>query len=130
MTRFILFIWVALFSVSLFADKDILTVDSTVGVQAKFPNDKNIHPGKSQFEILNYVLMSSEEGERWAVVTLKNTSTGSRIFDHSKIMALFANGVRQSPLEHKQTFEGGEEVSITLPFGRSKFPILEVFTNN
>ena len=109
---------------------EILTVDRSVNqpMPMEFPNDTKVYPMESDFKILNYVLMTSESGERWASVTIKNTSTGNRTLEVNHLHALFANGVRKGPEELKRLFNGSETVTLTLPFGKSKFPILSVYT--
>lgn len=110
--------------------RDALTIDRTViaSSQLQFPNDERIYPKSSDFSVLNYVLMSSENGERWATVTLKNEADGRRKFDSSQIMALFANGVRAKPEHTSYVFDAEQAVTISLAFGKSKFPLLEVYT--
>ncbi|WP_251360108.1 hypothetical protein [Kangiella sp. TOML190] len=95
-----------------------------------FANNDNIRPEPSDFTIVNYVLLSNEEGERWVTLTLKNTSSGHRIFDNDQVMALFANGKRYSPYSKSLRFEGKEVQTFALNFGKSKFPILEVYTRD
>lgn len=113
------------------AEDDLnLTVEPRVSGELKlnFPNDDNIQPRKSSFRVLNFVLMSNELGERWAIVTLKNSSTTKRTFDHEQLMALFADGMRREPLAYKAVFDGLESQSLTISFGFSKFPILDIYT--
>ena len=107
-----------------------LTIDRTVigASELNFPNDKKIYPRVSDFEVLNFVLMSSEAGERWATVTLKNTAEGSRNFSAGQIHALLANGKRTSPNAVKRMFAPGQILTIPLSFGKSKFPLLEIYT--
>lgn len=128
MKRFALFCGLALFMMNVLADDDVLMVDQSIDAQVElaFPNDRNIQPRSGSFQVMNYVPMSSETGERWAIVTLKNTSSGSRIFESHYLIGLFADGDRREPLAHKQTLEGGEVISVTLAFGRHKFPLLSV----
>jgi hypothetical protein len=95
-------------------------------LELAFPNDSNVKPETSAFELVNYVLMSNESGERWAVITLRNSSSGSRVLNQKHLMALFANGRRKSPRELKFNFEAQETQSITVSFGTSKFPILSI----
>lgn len=111
---------------------DVLTVDRTVSksIQLSFPNDNNIRPKKGDFQIINYVLMSNEVGERWSVITLSNLSAGNRDFSHDHLIGLFADGSRLSPLEYKLNFEGHETQSITVSFGVHKFPILSIYSSN
>ncbi len=112
------------------APNDALTIDRTVigASEIAFPNDDRIYPKVSDFEVLNFVLMSSINGERWATVTLKNKASGSRKLQPDHIMALFANGERKSPGHVKRTFDGNETVSFPLSFGHSKFPVLSIYT--
>jgi len=75
-------------------DDDILNVDRSVSksIQLAFSNDKNITPKKSDFEVVNYVLMSNENGERWGVLTLTNLSHGERSInqEHYSLCLLMA----------------------------------------
>jgi len=106
----------------------VLTVDRVISnnVELAFPNDKDIKAKSSDFKLVNYVIMSNEIGERWAVLTLTNTSSGNRMLEQNHLLALFADGERKSPLELKLNFEGNETQSITVSFGESKFPILSI----
>ncbi len=114
------------------AEDEILSVDRSItrNLQLSFPNDDNIYPSKSDFEIINYVLMSSESGERWATITLKNSSSGNRSLEQQHIMALFANGERKSPKSFPLSFKGNEVQTFTVSFGESKFPVLAVYTSS
>ena len=121
-----------LFSQGLAAEDTVLSIDREVSgdIPAFFPNENDVAPTEGDFEIVDYVLMSSELGERWAVVTLENMSAGKRLFESEHIHALFANGKRRAPHEFTHSFKGKEVVSVTLQFGISKFPILEIYTRN
>jgi hypothetical protein len=112
------------------AENEILSIDRAVAsnLHLSFPNDNNIQPSRSDFEIINYVLMSSESGERWVTITLKNTSSGVRSLEQEHIMGLFANGDRKSPENYPLSFKGKEMQTFTVSFGESKFPILAVYT--
>ena len=114
------------------ADDDILNVDRSVlkSIQLAFSNDNNITPKKSDFEVVNYVLMSNENGERWSVITLTNLSHGERSINQEHILALFADGSRSEPLAFTSNFKGKETQSLTLPFGENKFPILGIYSSN
>ncbi len=113
------------------SEDEALTIDKVVSsnFELAFPNDKNIKPQDSEFALINYVVMSNLIGERWAVLTLKNTSAGNRMLEQQHIMALFADGSRSYPAEIKLNFEGKETQSITVSFGENKFPILSVQTS-
>jgi hypothetical protein len=113
-------------------DTEKLSVDRSVskGFNLSFPNDNNITPKESDFEIVNYVLMSNEIGERWSVITLNNLSSGNRTLDHEHLIAILADGSRINPLEFKLNFDRRETLSITVPFGEHKFPILSIYSSN
>ncbi|SMF04711.1 hypothetical protein SAMN02745866_00369 [Alteromonadaceae bacterium Bs31] len=96
----------------------------------EFPNDNKVLPDHSGFEVLNYVLMSSEGGERWAVLTIRNPLSGKRIFENNYVMALLANGERITPEPVSVVLDSGETVSVTLNFGIQKFPILQLYGRN
>ncbi|WP_415918829.1 hypothetical protein [Thalassotalea crassostreae] len=132
MNKFVSLIFV-MFSCSIQAkDSDIINVDRAINndIELSFPNDESIKPKKSDFEVLNYVLMSNEIGERFAVITLRNLSSGNRTLEDNQLMALFADGERKVPTLLKLNFEGNEVQSITVSFGNSKFPILSVYSNS
>lgn len=109
---------------------DALSIDKAItqDIDFQFPNDENIYPDISDFEVVNYVTMSNEQGDRRVTVTLTNRSSGNRIFVSEQIMALFANGDRLSPIETKVTFKGRETQTLTLSFGNHHYPILKVYT--
>ena len=111
---------------------EVLTLDRSVSksIQLSFPNDNNIKPKKGDFEIIDYVLMSNEMGERWSVITLTNLSSGNREFGHEHLIGLFADGSRKNPLEYKLNFKAKETQSITVSFGKHKFPILSIYSSN
>jgi hypothetical protein len=121
-----------LISFSGYADEtEVLTVDRVVpnNLQLAFPNDMGEKPQVSDFQLVNYVAMSSEVGERWAVVTVRNSSSGGRSFENQHLMAVFADGVRKSPSEFKINFKGNETQTLTVSFGENKFPILSISTD-
>ncbi|WP_256717995.1 hypothetical protein [Shewanella sp. UCD-KL12] len=111
---------------------EVFSVDRIVSddVSLNFTNDSDIQPNISDFSVVNYVLMSNEKGERRAVVTLENQSSGSRIFQHDQLMALLGDGKRISPRHYKQKFKAGESISMTLSFGKHIAPILQIYTRN
>lgn len=109
---------------------DALSVDRSVSssVQLSFPNEKNIQPEVSDFSVLNYVLMSNEHGERWAVLTIKNRASGNRALNQDHLIGLLANGERIHPQAFKQWLSANESVSLTIAFGKNKFPLLEIYS--
>lgn len=109
---------------------DVFNIDRVVSdkVDFEFTNNYEIQPNISDFAVVNYVVMSNENGVRKAVVTLKNLSSGSRIFQSEQMLALFADGERRSPEPYKQKFKREETISMTLSFGQRLFPILQIYT--
>lgn len=127
----IIFSVLLLLSFSIKANEtEMLTVDRVVpnNLELVFPNDRGIKPKPSDFKLVNYVVMSNELGERWAVVTVSNSSTGTRTLENGHLMALFADGQRKIPKAFKESFSGNETLSITVSFGENKFPILSITT--
>ncbi|MDO6463005.1 hypothetical protein Q4513_02320 [Pseudoalteromonas carrageenovora] len=114
------------------AQNNVLNVDRAIpkSMHLSFPNDNNITPKKSDFSILNYVLMSNEEGERWAVITLTNLASGKRELNQEHILALFADGSRLTPSEFKLGFNSDQTQSVTVSFAEHKFPVLSVYSSN
>ncbi|BCD95932.1 hypothetical protein [Marinagarivorans cellulosilyticus] len=93
-------------------------------------NDDNIKPEKSDFELVDYTAMSSEIGERVILVTLKNRSTGQRIFNHKQVIAILGDCTRKHPQAIEQKFAGGEIITTQLHFGYSKYPLLKLLTSD
>ncbi|MBB1334326.1 hypothetical protein H5154_10615 [Pseudoalteromonas sp. SR44-5] len=116
------------------ANDEVLSVDQVAlqGMQFSFENDAKVRPKNSDFSVVNSVLMSSEQGRRVAVVTIRNDASGSRILQAEHIMALFADGRRISPmaLADNIKLDDGEQRTLTLSFGEDNFPILSIFTSN
>jgi len=116
------------------ANNHVLSVDQVAlqGMQFAFENDAHIKPKNSDFTLLNTVLMSSEQGHRVAVVTVRNDASGSRILEGAHLMALFADGQRKAPLSMSEGIKlvGGEQRSFTVSFGEADYPILSVYSSN
>ncbi|HEY7773675.1 MAG TPA: hypothetical protein VIC26_10875 [Marinagarivorans sp.] len=88
--------------------------------------DDNITPAKNDFAILGYSMMSSEAGERHVLLTLKNNSTGQRLFNQDQLVAILGDCTRKKPLRVEKKFGGGERVTLQINFGYSRFPILKL----
>lgn len=133
MLALILVITLAL-PLTVYANSKVLNIDRAISPSVSqsynqtFANEQHLQPQKSDFQVINYALMSSEEGERWAVVTLENLAYGTRELNHKHLMALIANGERIMPIPFEQRIKGHETRSFTINFGQSKFPILEVYS--
>ena len=118
-------------SFAVYASNDsFLSIDPDIPNEAEIflPNDDDTFPEKSDFKIISYIAMSSDDGERQALVTLENLSVGTRLFKNEQILGLFADGRRRTPLEKNMRFDGREVASVILSFGVSRFPLLNVYT--
>ena len=117
-------------SFNITASDDVLSVDRVVphSFELAFPNEDKIDPELSDFKVINFVLMSNESGERYAVVTMKNLANGSRTLNQKHLLAQLADGQRISPLPFSQAFSAKESISLTINFGQSKFPLLSVYS--
>ncbi|BBN83648.1 hypothetical protein PA25_36330 [Pseudoalteromonas sp. A25] len=121
-------------SVHVQAQERVYTFDNTLTniPSNAFTNDQRKYPKESDFKVQAYASMSSADGERAALVTIKNTSSGNRFFESPHIMALFADGQRVAPKmsADKYTVGGHDTLTLTLEFGRYNYPIVNVYTSN
>ena len=89
-------------------------------------NKARIKPAKNDFELVDYSFMSSEAGERFALVTLKNPSAGVRILNHEHIVVTFGDCSFTHPQPLEEKFSGGEVRSLTMNLGFKRFPALQL----
>lgn len=89
-------------------------------------NNKRIKPTKNDFELLDYTAMSSDQGDRIVLVTLKNVSNGQRLFNQSHIIAVLGDCSRTAPANIEKKFSGSEILTIRLNFGLNRYPILKL----
>ncbi len=110
----------------------VLSLEKPVMTLAEihFENPDNIHPKSSDFKIVSFVLMSSEAGERRAVITFENTSSGQRFLEQDHLLAIFANGERKYPEVFREKFSGNEIRTLDLSFNFHKYPVLTLYTDN
>ncbi len=91
--------------------------------------DRNyIAPKDSDFNILKYALMSSNEGDRYALITIKNKSTGQRIMTSEHLVAILASCTTSHPINFEHRFNGSEIITKEVNFGFSRFPIVKIIT--
>lgn len=74
--------------------------------------------------------MINEVGERWNVIIFTNLSAGSGALDKDHLLALLAGGSRNNPLAYSLIFKGNETNTVTVSFGGSKLPILNIYSSN
>ncbi len=87
-------------------------------------NPLRIKPSKNDFELVDYSFMSSEAGERYALVTLKNTATGIRIFNEQHVVVIYGNCSYKKPHPIEEKFTNQETKTLMIKLGVSRFPAL------
>ena len=111
-------------------EDDVLNFDEIPIIDQRIylKNDNKIFPAYSDFELIYFAPMSDRKGNRWALVSVQNTSTGTRILTNKHILATFADGSKKFPKSIEATLSAGEFFSETIEFGNSRFPIVKVET--
>lgn len=90
----------------------------------RFTHESPLIPDNNDFELLHWQFMSNRIGERWAMITIKNTASGQRIFVRKDIVATFANGQQSFPVtEYSEKFQADEVKTLTIYFGERRFPL-------
>ncbi|MED5389239.1 MAG: hypothetical protein VX793_10335 [Pseudomonadota bacterium] len=113
------------------ADNDtVLRFDTPVQVDngADFDRDSPLEPSASSFVALSANTLSSDNGERWALVTLENRDGGKRLLRDEYLVAEFANGDRRYASSLEGAFRAGEKQRKMVFFGYHRFPILRILT--
>ncbi len=110
------------------AAASVLTFDQspTVSGAIDFDQDDPLYPTRNDFEIVQFAAMSNELGERWALMTIKNTSAGQRFLKNKNLVATFADGSQSYAAGLDEMLKGKQQLTKTIFFGYSKFPILSV----
>lgn len=93
-----------------------------------FCEENIVEPDKNDFQILDYNVMSSEDGHRYSLVTIKNTSSGQRILTEEHLVAIHANCFSHNPLPFRQKFSGRETITKSIDFGNNQFPIIKIIS--
>ncbi|WP_105169889.1 hypothetical protein [Pseudoalteromonas sp. T1lg23B] len=121
------------FSCVSIAGQSIYTFDGNITniPPSAFVNDGRQYPKISDFSVQGYYPMSTEQGDRAALITLKNVASGKRFLQAEHVMAVLADGTRHTPVTtvNKQALEGLQTVTLTLEFGRHDYPIVSVYTS-
>ena len=130
----IIFIFAFIFPLISFAveknvNKDnVLLFDENTPRQDTFSFDidesKFLKPRANDFELIHYAPMSNKDGERWVLITVKNTSAGRRFLKSEHIVATFANEKQINPIDLNESVDAGKVFSKTIFFGVNKFPIV------
>lgn len=109
-------------------DNSVFQYDSkpTLRGDIRFNQDDPKEIKRHDFEVVDYALMSNEQGERWATVTFKNTSSGQRLLANEYLLAEFADGIQRFALNLDGKVESGQVLTRTVFFGYHRFPILRL----
>ncbi|KZZ24431.1 hypothetical protein A3754_16710 [Alcanivorax sp. HI0083] len=108
----------------------VLRFDTPLAItdNADFDRDNPLEPDSSSFILLDASSLSSDSGERWALVSLRNDAGGQRILRDDYLVAEFANGDRRHASDLEGSFAAAEQQRKMVFFGYHRFPILRVFT--
>ncbi|WP_126456949.1 hypothetical protein [Sulfuriflexus mobilis] len=91
-----------------------------------FRQRNRLKPSKNDFRLVEMSFLSNNIGERWAIVTIKNTSQGRRFFKDDNIIATLADGSQSRASGLDEALEGGELLTRAIYFGIHKFPIVKL----
>lgn len=95
-------------------------------INIKIDESRRIKPHQNDFNLVHFAPMSNKLGERWALVTVENSSAGQRILKDERLVATFANGDQSRALDLHEELKPGENLSKTIFFGTNKFPIISI----
>ncbi|MCG7988780.1 MAG: hypothetical protein JAZ20_04305 [Candidatus Thiodiazotropha weberae] len=113
-------------------ENEVLTLDDPIpgSLYLEFTDADDLLPKIGDFKIISSLFMSNQLGERWATLTILNQSSSQRLLDRQYIVALFADGEKRHPINIEHTFYGKEQITLTINFGKSKFPVLRTEVRN
>ena len=113
------------------ASKEVLQIENAAFKDKPvFCEEDILDIKRNDFKLIDYELMSSESGERYALVSIKNTSSGRRILREKNLVAIFSNCTSLYPQKIEQTLAGNETLTKKIYFGKNKFPIIKIITGN
>ena len=113
------------------ASKEVLQIENAAFKDKPvFCEEDILDIKRNDFKLIDYELMSSESGERYALVSIKNTSSGRRILREENLVAIFSNCTSLYPQKIEQTLAGNETLTKKIYFGKNKFPIIKRITGN
>lgn len=91
-----------------------------------FDHTRELEPVANDFRIIEASYLSNNMGERWAIVTFENKSSGQRILKNNVIVATFANGLQRNSLNLGGTVQGNTRITKAVSFGVNPFPIVKL----
>lgn len=96
------------------------------GKEFHFTRDPQLVPEKGPFALVESFAMSNDLGERWALVTVRNTLNSDRFLKDEHLVATFADGSQAYARNLNERLGGREVFSGSVFFGHSPFPIVQV----
>ncbi|KAF7764194.1 hypothetical protein PCIT_b0121 [Pseudoalteromonas citrea] len=115
------------------AENDVYNFDTiqTLMPANTFENDARVYPKPSDFSIIRAMPMSTQAGDRAALIVIKNMASGQRIFDTKHIVAIIADGTRVfgNLPDTRIKLAGHEQTTIKLEFGTFDYPIVSLYTS-
>lgn len=90
--------------------------------------DKHITPKRSALILENYALMAANNGERVALVTLRNSASGQRIYNQEHIVAVLGDCSRVLPNAFELRLDAHEQRSLQIYFGKQQQPVLQLLS--
>jgi len=94
----------------------------------EFQVEEDLYPTRGEFKIVDFAFLSSESGDRWAMVILQNQARDSRTFTEDHLIGFFADGRHRKPLRLRESVEGSKTETIMIPFGVSDTPLVKLLT--
>lgn len=133
MTKLLCSILLTLATTQLQASNDVdsvlhFTPTPFKGVELNCERDKHITPKRGDLILENYALMAANNGERVALVTLRNGASGQRIFNQEHIVAVLGDCSRMLPIAFEVRLSGREQRSIQIHFGQQQQPVLQLLS--
>lgn len=89
----------------------------------------DVSPRSNEFKLLDYAVMSSKDGRRYALITIENESGGQRIFEHYHLVSTMGDCSRLTPKPIKIIVSSGEVVTFKVDFGVQQYPIVNLSVN-
>ena len=86
------------------------------------------YPTRSEFKIVDFAFLSSESGDRWAMVIVQNQARDSRTFTQDQLIGFFADGRHRKPIRLSERIEGSKTETIMISFGDSDTPLVKLLT--
>lgn len=91
-----------------------------------FKHDNELRPSPNDFRLIEAYFLSNNIGERWAVITIENTSPGKRFLKNEFIIATFANGNQTTGFNLNETLKSNERLTKSVFFGIHQFPVVNI----